>query len=79
LSTSAYWQSTATFPNAQVTVNVGTIADSLGFRRQANLLPAICVAKNACANLTLVKARAQFGISSVAVSLLIVYAAVAVL
>jgi hypothetical protein len=70
----------ATFPNALVQVNVGTIAGSLGvYVAQASLLPAIFVAMNASANLTLVKARAQFGIPAVAHGLLIVYAAVALL
>jgi hypothetical protein len=72
--------STATFPNALVTVNVGTIAGSLGvYVAQANILPAIYVAMNASANLTLVKARAQFGIPALTHWLLIVYAAVALL
>ena len=70
----------ATFPNALVQVNVGTIAGSLGlYVAQASLLPAIYVAMNASANLTLVKARAQFGIPAVTHGLLIVYAAVALL
>jgi hypothetical protein len=70
----------ATFPNALVQVNVGTIAGSLGlYVAQASLLPAIYVAMNASANLTLIKARAQFGIPAVAHGLLIVYAAVALL
>ena len=63
----------ATFPNALVQVNVGTIAGSLGlYVAQASLLPAIYVAMNASANLTLVKARAQFGIPAVTHGLLIV-------
>jgi len=71
---------TATFPNALVTVNVGTIAGSLGvYVAQASLFPAIYVAMNASANLTLVKARAQFGIPALTHWLLIVYAAVALL
>jgi hypothetical protein len=70
----------ATFPNALVQVNVGTIAGSLGlYVAQASLLPAIFVAMNASANLALIKARAQFGIPAVAHGLLIVYAAVALL
>jgi hypothetical protein len=70
----------STFPNSLVQVNVGTIAGSLGmYVAEASLLPAIFVAMNASANLTLIKARAQFGIPAVAHGLLIVYAAVALL
>jgi hypothetical protein len=68
----------ASFPNALVTVNVGTIAGSLGiYVAQASLLPAMHVAMNASANLSLVKARSQFGIPALSHALLIVYAAVA--
>ena len=70
----------STFPNALVQVNVGTIAGSLGlYVAQASLLPAVFVAMNASANLTLIKARAQFGIPAVAFGLLIAYAGVALL
>src|SRR5271154_3872244 len=56
----------ATFPNALVTVNVGSISGSLGlYVAQASWLPAIYVAMNATGNLTLIKARAQFGIPAV--------------
>lgn len=66
----------STFANALVTVNVGTIAGSLGlYVEQASWLPAIYVAMNASANLTLVKARAQFGIPAVMFYLLIAYGA----
>jgi len=66
----------STFGNALVTVNVGTISGSLGlYVAQASWLPAIYVAMNASANLTLVKARAQFGIPAVTCGLLIGYAA----
>src|ERR1700754_3763358 len=52
----------ATFPNRLTNVNVGTIAGSTGlYVAEASILPAIYVAMNASANLTLVKARAQFG------------------
>ena len=66
----------STFPNALVTVNVGSISGSLGlYVAQASWLPAIYVAMNASANLTLVKARTQFGVPTVTQALLIAYAA----
>src|SRR3984885_13672524 len=65
------------FPNALGTVNVGSISGSLGlYVAQASWLPAIYVAMNASANLTLVKARTQFGVPTVTQTLLIAYAAV---
>ena len=65
----------ATFGNALVNVNVGSAAGSLGlYVAEASVLPAIYVAMNASANLTLVKARAQFGIPTITQGLLIVYA-----
>lgn len=65
----------ATFGNALVNVNVGNAAGSLGlYVAEASVLPAIYVAMNASANLTLVKARAQFGIPTITQGLLIVYA-----
>src|SRR5580704_8534267 len=70
----------STFGNALVTVNVNTISGSLGlYVAQASWLPAIYVAMNASANLTLVKARAQFGIPAVTHGLLIAYACADVL
>jgi MFS family permease len=64
------------FPNALVTVNVGSISGSLGlYVAEASWLPAIYVAMNASANLTLVKARTQFGVPIVTQTLLIAYAA----
>jgi hypothetical protein len=66
----------STFPNALVTVNVGSISGSLGlYVAQASWLPAIYVAMNASANLTLIKARTQFGVPTVTHVLLIAYAA----
>lgn len=63
-----------TFCNALVNVNVSTISGSLGlFAAEASWLPAIYVAMNASANLTLVKARVQFGIPAVTLGLLTVY------
>lgn len=66
---------TSTFGNALTTVNSGAIAGHLGlYAAQAAALPAIYVAINASANLTLVKARAQFGIPEVTGFLLVLYA-----
>jgi hypothetical protein len=64
----------STFGNALVTTNVPSLAGEMGvFVAQASLLPAIYVAMNATANLTLVKARSQFGIPLVLNGLLIAY------
>ena len=65
----------STFDNALVNVNIGDISGSLGlYVAQASWLPAIYTAMNASGNLTLVKARAQFGIPNITHGLLIVYA-----
>ncbi len=65
----------ATFTNALVNVNAGNLAGSLGLTlAQVSVLPAIYVAMNATANLTLVRARAKFGIPEVTVALLGLYA-----
>ncbi|AOH85068.1 MFS transporter [Sphingomonas panacis] len=57
---------TSTFGNALTTVNTGSVAGPLGlYVAEAAALPAIYVAMNATANLSLVKARAQFGIPQV--------------
>jgi len=70
----------STFPNALVTVNVGTISGSLGlYIVEASWLPAIYVAMNATGNLTLIKARAQFGIPAVMYALLTGYSVAALL
>ncbi|HEY9100641.1 hypothetical protein [Chitinimonas sp.] len=64
----------ATLGNALVTVNVPNLAGALGvYVVEASLLPAVYVAFNACANLMLIKARAQFGIPAVTTSLLLAY------
>ncbi|MEI9985388.1 MAG: MFS transporter [Aliidongia sp.] len=64
----------ATFSNGLVSVNISSIPGFLGlYIAQASLLPAIYVAMNASANLTLVKARAQFGIPAVTRGLLTLY------
>jgi hypothetical protein len=69
-----------TFPNALTSVNVGTIAGSLGlYVSQATWLPALYYAMNAGANLTLIKARTQLGISAVALTLLGAYALAAMI
>jgi hypothetical protein len=65
----------ATFPNALTNVNQTPIAGSFGvFVAQVALLPAVFVAFNATANLTLVRARIQFGIPRVILPLLGLYA-----
>lgn len=65
----------ATFPNALTNVNQTPLAGSFGvFVAQAALLPAFFVALNATANLTLVRARIQFGIPRVILPLLGLYA-----
>jgi MFS family permease len=66
----------ATLGNALVNVNVSNLAGSMGlYLAEASWLPAIYIAMNASANLTLVKARTQFGIPAVTQGLLIAYAA----
>ena len=70
----------ATFGNALVTVNVASLAGGLdAYIAQLSWLPAIYVAMNATANLTLVKARAQFGIPQVTNVLLLAYGLAATL
>ncbi len=65
----------STFTNGLVNVNAGNLAGSLGLTlAQVSVLPAIYVALNATANLSLVRARAQFGIPQVALVLLGLYA-----
>lgn len=62
----AFLATTSTFGNALATVNAGNMAGPLGlYAAEATALPAIYVAINASANLSLVKARAQFGIPQV--------------
>jgi hypothetical protein len=69
-----------TFPNALTNVNLGTISGSLGlYTAEASWLPALYFGMNASSNLTLVKARAQFGIPLVTQGLLILYAVIAAL
>ena len=64
-----------TFPNALTNVNLGTISGSLDlYVSEASWLPALYFGMNASANLTLVKARAQFGIPLVTRGLLLLYA-----
>ncbi len=65
----------ATFTNALVNVNAGNLAGSLGLTlAQVSVLPALYIAMNATANLTLVRARAKFGIPEVTLVLLGIYA-----
>lgn len=70
-----FLSATATFGNALTTVNAGSVAGPMGlYASQAAALPAIYVAINATSNLSLVKARAQFGIPQVTAFFLILYA-----
>ena len=63
-----------TFGNALTNVNVGPVSGSIGLDvAEATALPALYIAMNAGANLTLVKARAQFGIPQVTLTLLALY------
>jgi hypothetical protein len=69
-----------TFGNALTNVNVQTISGFLGlYVAEATALPAIYIAMNAGANLTLIRARAQFGIPQVTLALLTMYAIAAAL
>ncbi|MBL8553088.1 MAG: MFS transporter [Phenylobacterium sp.] len=66
---------TASFGNALVTVNAPSLAGPLGlYSAQLAWLPAIYIAFNATANLSLVKARTQFGVPRVTAVLLVAYA-----
>jgi len=70
----------STFPNGLVNVNVPNLGGELNvYAAQIAWLPAIYVAFNATANLSIVKARAQFGIPLVTNTLLAGYALAAVL
>jgi hypothetical protein len=67
------------FPNGLISSNVATLSGAIGsYVAQVSWLPAIYVAMNASANLTLVKARAQFGIPAVTLTLLALYALAAI-
>lgn len=74
-----FFGATSTFANALTTVNSASVAGGLGlYAAEAAALPAIYVAMNASANLSLVKARAQFGIPEVTCFFLTVYALVGI-
>ena len=60
-----------TFPNALTNVNIGSIRALGLYVYEAAWLPALYFGKNASANLTLIKVRAQFGIPQVTVNLLL--------
>lgn len=69
-----------TFDNALISTNVPTLAGSLGeYVAVVTLLPAIYVAVNSSANLSVVKARIQFGIPTVLRCVLGAFALVALL
>ena len=71
---------TATLGNALISTNVSSIAGSLGeYVAEVTLLPAIYVGVLVSANLSLVKARIQWGIPAVTQGLLAAYALVALL
>ena len=71
---------TATLGNALISTNVPSIAGSLGeYVAAVSILPAIYVAMNATGNLSMVKARIQWGIPAVTHSALAVYALAALL
>lgn len=70
----------STLGNNLVTVNVQSLSGSLGiYVAQASVLPAIYVAMNATANLSLIKARVQFGIPAITHTLVAAYAVSAIL
>lgn len=67
----------SSFGNALVNVNLPVLGGDLGFYLAgASWLPAIYIATNASANLSLVRARVEFGIRNVLFVLLSVYALV---
>jgi hypothetical protein len=69
-----------TFTNALVNVNAANLAGSLDLTlAQVSVLPALYVAMNATANLTLIRARAQFGIPNLTLVLVGIYAFAAML
>lgn len=70
-----FFAATSTFGNALTTVNTANVAGPLGlYAAEAAAFPAIYVAMNATANLSLVKARAQFGIPQVTGFFLVLHA-----
>ena len=70
----------SSFSNALVNTNAASLGGEIGvFAYQLSLLPAVFVGMNATANLTLVKARAQFGIPSVLNVVLVAYIAASLL
>jgi hypothetical protein len=70
---------TSNLVNSMVTVNLPNLAGSMGlYVAQVAWLPAVYVAFNATANLTLIRARIQFGIPQVMHFLLILYGAAVV-
>src|SRR6185295_6643255 len=71
---------TATVGNALVSTNAQSIAGSLGeYVAMVAILPAIYVAFNATGNLSIIKARVQWGIPAVTHAALAVYAFAALL
>jgi len=69
-----------TFTNSLINVNAANLAGSLDLTlAQVSVLPAVYVAMNATANLTLVRARTQIGIPNLTLALVGIYAFVAAL
>ncbi|QJU60334.1 MFS transporter [Sphingomonas sp. AP4-R1] len=70
---------TSNLVNSMVTVNLPNLAGAMGlYVAQVAWFPAVYVAFNATANLTLVRARIQFGIPAVMHFLLVIYGAAVV-
>lgn len=70
----------ATLGNSLVSTNMGSLAGALDlYAAEAAWLSVVCVACNATGNLTLIKARTQFGIPQVTRVLLLAYAGCALL
>jgi MFS family permease len=68
------------FTNALVNVNAGNLAGSLDLTlAQVSVLPAIFIAMNATGNLSIVRARAQFGIPKLTLALIGIYSVAAFL
>ena len=69
-----------TFTNALVNVNAANLAGSLDLTlAQVSVLPALYVALNATGNLTIIRARTQFGIPNLTLALIGIYALTAFL
>src|SRR5262249_42120004 len=64
-----------TFTNALVNANAGNLAGSLDLTlAQVSVLPALYVAMNATGNLSIIRARTEFGVANLTLTLVGVYA-----